>query len=508
MPPAVRSARVLLAAAVLALAACGAPPSATDGDAGGDVTPDAGGGSTFDAGQPAPDAGTPPDDAGLSDAGPVDSGVPDAGSVTPDSGTPVPDAGLPLSDGGLLHGALVGGGGAWPGTISGVRWESAAGSGSTDDAGTFAYLAGGTVTFSVADVELGTTRGAPMVAPWQWLDAGCAGGPTFDKALTLVLSLDDDADPTTGTHLPAFTLNTPRTPIAAMSMADVAAKVAALIPGRTALTAAQANDRYARQVDDETWAELAQKETFGATVAIYRGQGCASDGAHWYFSGAVLTGTVEKTAPDFTSQGNVSIPLTQYLTDKSDHIGDIDVWNGHVYAPLEDGKNGYKNPRVALIDTATMQFGAVTAVPWALQTAGVPWVAVDAPRGYLYMAEWGSTTQLNRFRLTDLTYVDSLPLQLPPGTTLGRIQGAKVSEGALYFATDEATKSIGKINLETGTVLRLFAITGGGEQEGLCFQPRPDGSTLHTLNITTSSVSSELRHHQRVRAPLRRQLCP
>jgi hypothetical protein len=320
----------------------------------------------------------------------------------------------------------------------------------------------------------------------------------------LLLSLDDDADPATGTHVVVLPAVTPRRALAALSMAEVVARIGQLIPGRAALTAAQAMDAFIRQVDDERWSELPSHDTFTGTTALGRGQGVATDGTFWYFSG---TYSVEKTDAQFNSLGSASIPIAQYLADGSNHIGDIDVYNGTLYAPLEDG-SAYQHPKVSLVDTATLTFGTKYSIPQSLQTKGVPWIAVDPARGFAYLAEWDPTTQLNRFTLGTLAYVDSLPLTMPAGQTLGRIQGAKVFEGALYLSTDDAGKTIYKLNLETGTVLKLFGLTGIGEEEGLAFWARPDGSLMHTLNVGTGITSSELRHHTRTRLPLRRQLCP
>jgi hypothetical protein len=133
---------------------------------------------------------------------------------------------------------------------------------------------------------------------------------------------------------------------------------------------------------------------------------------------------------------------------------------------------------------------------------------VNGPAGRLYFAEWDPTTQLNVFSLSTVQLLTSLPLRPPPGVTVGRVQGAKVFEGFLYLATDDATKSVFKLNLETGTVQRLFSVATTGEQEGLAFRALADGTELHTLNVNASSTGSELRHHLRTRLPLRRQLCP
>jgi hypothetical protein len=65
------------------------------------------------------------------------------------------------------------------------------------------------------------------------------------------------------------------------------------------------------------------------------------------------------------------------------------------------------------------------------------------------------------------------------------------------------------VHLASGTVIPLFALNLTDEEnEGLAFFARPDGSLLHTLNVTSSRTGSELRHHQITREPLRWKVCP
>jgi len=444
-------------------------------------------------------------DAGVPDAGTVDAGALDAGVMVvvdagvPDAGTA--DAGVPTT----MTGVLLGGTGTWPGAISGVRYESGTLSGLTDSSGTFQYQNGQSISFIVGDVVLGPLTPRAQLTAWQLAGTGCVPATTLDAALVLLLSLDEDGDPTNGTHLPALPATTPRVALSTLSLADVSTRIGTWIPGRTPLTPAVAMDRFIRQVDDETWTELGL-DSFSGTTALSRGQGVATDGTSWFFSGTL---SLEKTDLAFSRQvsNGLAIPPTLALTLGSNHIGDIDVFNGTLYAPIEDG-SGYMNPRLVKFDASNLNAGMVFTIPQNLQTQGVPWVAVDGPRGFLYFAEWNPTTQLNIFSLSNVTYLRSLPLTPPAGLTLGRIQGAKVFEGALYLNTDDTGKTVYKLNLETGTVLRLFSITGGGENEGLAVLLRPDGSQLHTLNVTTSSSGVELRHHRRTRLPLRSTVCP
>jgi hypothetical protein len=230
----------------------------------------------------------------------------------------------------------------------------------------------------------------------------------------------------------------------------------------------------------------------------------ATDGARWFFSGTL---SLQVAALDYSVIKTTSLPAALALVYKSDHIGDIDTFNGTIYAPIEDGKNGYKNPKIVLYDAGSLKDGKVYDISSARQTAGVPWVAVNGPAQELYLAEWNPTTQLDVYDLASVSYRRSLPLLPPPGVTLGRIQGAKLFEGALYLSTDLPAKTIFKTNLEIGTVLPLFDLPGAREEEGLAFLARPDGSLLHTLNLAQSGAAEEFHHHARTRDPLRKSVC-
>jgi hypothetical protein len=476
---------------ILLLGACG-PVASSSPDGSVDFSD---GGPAVDAGA---DAGV---DAGRSDAGLLDAGLHDAGV---DAGT---DAGVDagLDAGPVLTGQLVGGAGPLPGAIAGVHYTSGDLSGDTDDAGTFHYRAQAEVSFSAGDVAFRPTAGRALLSAWQLSGAGtCTQSGELEKALVLLQSLDVDGDPTNGLALPRLAPPTTLRPLSGLSLADVQAVVTQQFPGRTAVSAATAVDRFIRLVDDEAWAELGL-DTFSGLTALTRSQGAATDGVSWFFSG---TGTIEKTDLAYNKLSSATIPLALYLTKKSDHIGDIDVYAGQVYAPLEDGQNGYQNPLVLQFDTQTLSTGTEWDISNTVQTAGVPWVAVDAARGFFYLAEWDPTSELHRYALGTGAQQSSLALTMPAGQTLGRIQGAKVYEGALYLACDDAAKTVHKLNLETGTVLPLFHVNTTGEQEGLAFLPVASGAAMHTLNVSASKSGSEFRHHQRTRPPLRQAVCP
>ncbi len=480
--------------ALLALAACGGTTLAPVPDAGSDAgdevdaSSDAGSDAGVDAGA---DAG--PD--GGDDAGP-DPG-PDAGA---DAGM---DAGPPPV---VLAGRLVGGPGSWPGPIAGVTFSSGGQRGRTDADGAFTYQQGAPLQFSVYDVAFAPVVGAALVSPYQLAGSTCTRSTALDAALVLLRGLDSDDDASDGIAVFVGT-QAGQVPLAQLSLADIDARLTHLYPARALPQPAVELDAFIRQIDGELWKEVGTGDTFSPVDSLARGQGVASDGVHWFFSGTV---SLQITGLDYSvvKTSAYAIPLALKYTAKSDHIGDIDTLNGTIYAPLEDGSNGYKNPKIVLYDAGSLSDGKVYDISSARQTAGVPWVAVNGPAKELYLAEWNPTTLLDVYDLASVSYRRSLPLVPPPGVTVGRLQGAKLFEGALYLSTDQLDKTLFKMNLETGTVLPLFDLPGAKEAEGLAFLARPDGSLMHTLNLAQSGTAEEFHHHARTRAPLRKSVCP
>lgn len=426
-------------------------------DASGSVTPS-------DATEPAAAAG-----AGAPTAAPAGtSGASSSGT----SGQPVD--GAPTTKSGVLLFAT----GA---PIRGVTYASGAQTGTTDATGAFTYEDGKPVQLSVGSTPLGAPMGAATLSPYQ-----VAGSTTCDdtdelkKLVGLLESLDVDGDVTNGITVPASAASARPLPAADLAL-------------RTFITA----------FDGEAWtnATAATTDTFSYGDAIVRGQGLTTDGTSWFFSG---TTGLEKTSATFasTTKNAFAIPLV-LAAQGSDHIGDIDFWGGKIYAPVED--KTYAAPKVVLYDASSLGAGTVFDIPQNLQTKGVPWIAVDGPRGVAYMAEWDPTPELHVFTLSTMAYQRAIPLSTPTG----RVQGGKVYKGQLYLTIDDATKQVYKVHLASGTIFQVLALNDPGiELEGLVFLPRADGSLLHTLDVTSARTGVELRHHTIAREPLRWKVCP
>ena len=240
-----------------------------------------------------------------------------------------------------------------------------------------------------------------------------------------------------------------------------------------------------------------------ATVGAVRSQGLTTDGTSWYFS---WTLGLEKTDLDYTTEVSRVTAIPPELSQLGDkHIGDIDYWNGTLYAPLED-TGPYVQPHIALYDPATLTAtGQFYAMPTTLLTDGVPWVAVDGPRGVLYVAVWDPTLAIFVFDLAtrDVQPVDSAASAARRASRVPRCSRARCTcPPTTRRRTSSRSTSTPARSSRCSHSIRHF------EEEGLAFLARPDGSLLHTLNVFSTGLGTELRHHQRTRLPLRQAVCP
>jgi para-nitrobenzyl esterase len=86
--------------------------------------------------------------------------------------------------------------------VQGLRWESKELSGVTDAAGTYQYLDGDPVKFSIGDIYLGESTGYTVIIPVDIVP----GADNIDNATVLniarmILTLDDDADSSNGIEI-------------------------------------------------------------------------------------------------------------------------------------------------------------------------------------------------------------------------------------------------------------------------------------------------------------------
>jgi hypothetical protein len=256
-----------------------------------------------------------------------------------------------------------------------------------------------------------------------------------------------------------------------------------------------------------TW-QLTSTDTFQGADALARSQGATTDGTYWYFSwqGGIqrtldVNGTYVPEAAGTWAPQQAVAPSGDPTGENhvgNNHIGDIDYFDGTLYAPFEDGGQSnlnnpeYQTPYIETYDPTTLRNTGAFKLDPAYHLAGVPWVAIDSARHELITAEWDMPhDRLNIYnlpmhdgapdRLLNLHY----PAELGAGFHLSRIQGAKVYGDTMYATRDDSDKSVWAIDLNTGDVKELFALKPGvpAELEGLALRPMADGSLLHVLIV-------------------------
>ncbi|MDQ1521972.1 MAG: hypothetical protein QOI55_3045 [Actinomycetota bacterium] len=212
--------------------------------------------------------------------------------------------------------------------------------------------------------------------------------------------------------------------------------------------------------------------------AVYR-QGLAHVGGGWIFSfndGLFRTDTTLKQ----TSKLIPAIPAS-WKARGFDHIGDIDVVDGIVYAPLEQPKYELGKQAMLMFDAATFAYQG--GVDVAQHEAS--FVTVDASTGIAYSMDRFGGNELVRYDIRD-KWRPLPPLRM--STRVERVQGADVYGGAVWLSTDDATDAVYRVDVETGNVDALGSIGHvDGEGEGIDATPLA-GTDLWVLSIDAKGV--------------------
>jgi len=158
-----------------------------------------------------------------------------------------------------------------------------------------------------------------------------------------------------------------------------------------------------------------------------------------------------------------------------DHIGDIDIADGVLWAPIEKGDKKAGEQVIARYDARTLAFRDSFVVP----QHHAAFVTIDAD-GVLWSADYFSDDTLQRYRLVGATLEELAPLRM--SQRVERIQGGDIASGAIWLATDDDHDGLYRVDLATGQVQDIgTAGRADGEGEGNDAQPAADGVTLAVL---------------------------
>jgi hypothetical protein len=214
----------------------------------------------------------------------------------------------------------------------------------------------------------------------------------------------------------------------------------------------EGSSSYAETAQCASSWKLVGSDPFQLPSGLTRSQGVTTDGHGWVFS---WQGGLERTDDSYLTQAVGTWPAQiavqpQVNADGTNHfggnhIGDVDYYNGLIYAPIEDGGENlqvatmndpeYQHPYIALYDAKTLLPTGVTyALDKSIHEAGVPWVAVDAKRREVYTAEWDMPhDRLNVFD-TQMRFQHFLPLDYPAALGAGFHLGDGIRPDPIHHA--------------------------------------------------------------------------
>ena len=209
-------------------------------------------------------------------------------------------------------------------------------------------------------------------------------------------------------------------------------------------------------------------------------QGIAADSNYYYVSGSTVLYKYDKQGRLVARNGQPfeGLPLA------ANHIGDIDVWNGEIYAgteTFEDGKG--ENIQVAVYDADDLTWKR--SIDWepASGQVEVCGLAVDRDRNMVWMADWIDGRYLYGYDLATGKYVRKVHLRPVPQWQ----QGIYMAGGQMLISADDGDADLDEpdnlyiADLRDGksyaTVLPFRMMSDfrrAGEIEGLTVDPATD----------------------------------
>jgi len=168
-----------------------------------------------------------------------------------------------------------------------------------------------------------------------------------------------------------------------------------------------------------------------------------------------------------------------------DHLGDIDVVDGVLYAPLEQPDYEQGHQAVLLYDAETLAYRSGFEVVQHHNS----FVTVDAGSGIAYSMDRFGGDALLRYDTAD----SWKPLDpVPMSQFVDKVQGGDVADGVIWLSTDDVVKGVYRVDLATGAVQQVGSLGHlDGEGEGIDATLLPSG-LLHALSIDAKVVPVRL----------------
>lgn len=215
-------------------------------------------------------------------------------------------------------------------------------------------------------------------------------------------------------------------------------------------------------------------------------QGVACDGKYMYISDSARLFK-------YDMQGNLLLtndkPFEGYSIP-SNHIGDIDVYNGEIYVGAENFMDGVgKDIQIAIHDAETLKFKRTFKFEPESGQEEVSGITVDPVKKTVWMCSWvgeESGRHLYEYSL-DGKYLRKLHLQPVPQW----VQGVFYWDGSLFLTADDGTADdnepdhLYRVDITSATNATLVMEKAfdeaikQGEIEGLCVDPATGDLLVH-----------------------------
>ena len=243
-------------------------------------------------------------------------------------------------------------------------------------------------------------------------------------------------------------------------------------------------------------AEIVNEIGFSLIDAFVCGQGIDEENDLYYASGSLsgiqvcCLGVIDKATGEIIKENLDALPQEFKKLDY-DHIGDLSVQNGIIYAPVENKPE--TDPLVLLYDAETLEYtGTYYAVDWTYLKDGIAWCATD--ENYLYTSQFNDADRIVVYNIDDMSLSHTVELS----ETVQRVQAGDVIDGRLFLNCDPKgeNKTVYEVDLTTGEVTLLFDRNTTGydtEAEGISVTKDENGELVFTISDYNKLVSTFIR---------------
>ena len=236
--------------------------------------------------------------------------------------------------------------------------------------------------------------------------------------------------------------------------------------------------------------------------AIVAGQGLSADDEYIYTSGAVSAlylgglGKIDRSTGEFIQKNIGAIP-SEFTSKGYDHIGGISVYDGKIYAAVED--KAEETPLVLIYSCEDLSYtGEYYDMTNDVLDDGIPWLTVDGENGYLYTSTFHNAEEICVYKLADMSFSHYIILNEP----VDRVQDGVYLDGKLYLNldpdTDDYTKTVAVIDIASGKVEQKITRPVAGiktETEGIYAYKNADGETSLLITDYDKTVSIFMREY-------------